>query len=77
MKYFTEEYLINNNLPDGVPVELIVPNHYVRRKADAKKTYRLVGWDPSERKYELWDTDDISRSLYVKKGTKLFLKFDY
>ena len=49
----------------------------VRRKKDAKKTYRVDGYCRYERKYLLADEDDISREIAVKKGTLLYAGFIY
>lgn len=50
---------------------------YVRRKPDAKTTYKVVGYDKAERRWQLDDVSDISRCIYVKPGTKLYAGFTY
>jgi hypothetical protein len=59
------------------PVEKIKKGEFVRRKADSKKTYRLAGYCRTNRAYQLDDEDDISRAIYVKKGTPLYFGFFY
>lgn len=60
-----------------VPVESIKKGEYVRRKADANKTYVRGSYDPSTKRYSLEDADDMNREVWVKKGTKLFVGFTY
>lgn len=49
----------------------------VKRKPDAKKVYLVVGYCRISRAYQLDDYGDISRSIYVRKGTVLFTGFTY
>lgn len=60
-----------------VAVESIKRGEFVRRSADAKKTYQRGAFDPSTRRYSLTDCDDVNREVFVKKGTKLFVGFSY
>ena len=55
----------------------IKKGEFVRRKATSKKTYTRGTYCRYERKYELHDEDDISRSIYIKGTTKLYIDFDY
>jgi DnaJ-class molecular chaperone len=41
------------------------------------KVFKLAGYDRSERKWQLDDCDDISRCVYVKRGTMLHAGFSY
>lgn len=50
---------------------------FFRRKADARKVYRKGDYDRAERKFECDDTDDISRSIYLKGDTRVYVGFDY
>lgn len=59
-----------------MPVEKIKKGEFVKRKPDAKKTYTRGDYD-REYGYQLDDYDDISRCIYVKKGTKLAVGFDF
>lgn len=77
MQKITEQYLINNSLPDGVMVQDIKKMEFVKRKPDSKQVYTLQGYDRAEKKYCLQSEHDIGKQIYVKKGTLLFLKFDY
>ena len=64
-------------IEDFYPVERLMKGEVVRRKKDAKKTYRVDGYCRYERKYLLADEDDISREIAVKKGTLLYAGFIY
>lgn len=62
---------------ESKPVEALPLGEYVRRKADSSKVYKRGAYDRSSGSYELEDCSDVSRSIYVKKGTVLFFGFDY
>lgn len=53
------------------------PGEYIRRKADAKKTYRRGAYDASSRTYTLLDCDDICRSIQLKGNALVFVGFTY
>ena len=57
-----------------VKIENVKKGDFVRRKADAKTTYTAGGYC---RRYILDDWADISRSVYIKKGTEVFVGFDF
>jgi hypothetical protein len=58
------------------PVETL-KGEFVKRKSDARKVYRVVGYCRINRKYQLDDCDDISRAIFVKRGTPVFAGFTY
>jgi hypothetical protein len=57
-------------------VENIKREELVKRSPIAKKLYLRGEYCKVNKKYELNDYDDISRTIYVKKGTNLFLTWD-
>lgn len=59
------------------PVESVPQGEYVRRKAEASKTYQRGEYDRISRRYELVDVDDMNRVIYVKRGTALWVGFTY
>jgi hypothetical protein len=72
--------LVRDHYAAGVysaPVQDLPVGEYVRRKADSSKVYKRGAYDRSTRTYELEDCSDISRSIYVKRGTVLFYGFTY
>lgn len=58
------------------PVETL-KGEYVKRKPDATKVYMVAGYDRSMKRWQLDDASDISRCIYVRKGTVLFAGFTY
>lgn len=58
-------------------VETIKRGEFVRRKADAVKTYQRGEYDKSSKTYSLVDCDDMNREVFVKRGTVLFVGFTY
>lgn len=56
-------------------IENVKKGDFVRRKADAKTTFMAGGYCRFERRYILDDWNDISRCIYVKKGTEVFIDF--
>ena len=50
---------------------------FIRRKADAKKTFTKGDYLRSEKRFECNDWDDISRAVYLKGTTKVFIGFTF
>ena len=50
---------------------------FFKRKADARKVYRKGDYDRAERKFAGMDEDDISRTIYLKGSTMVYVGFDY
>lgn len=59
------------------PVQELPLGEYVKRKADSVKVYKRGPYDRSTGTYQLDDCSDISRAIYVKRGTILFFGFTY
>ena len=57
-------------------VQDIKKGEFVRRKQDANQTYTREDYDRTYG-YQLDDYDDISRCIYVKKNTLLWVDFLY
>jgi hypothetical protein len=60
-----------------ISIENVKHGEFVRRKENSVKTYQRVEYDRELKKYCLNDQDDISRCIYIKKGTKVFVGFTY
>jgi hypothetical protein len=43
----------------------VTKGDFVKRKADSKKVYKLVGWCRFNKKYELQDVEDIPAVVYT------------
>jgi len=50
---------------------------FVKRKPDAKGVYTRGEFDRSTKRYELNDEMDISRAVYLKGETIVYIGFDY
>ena len=57
-------------------VETLTRGEYVR-KPGKTKVYKVAGYCRLNKAYQLDDELDISRCIYVKKGTKLEAGFTY
>jgi|8_EtaG_2_1085327.scaffolds.fasta_scaffold169705_2 hypothetical protein len=60
-----------------ISIENVKHGEFVRRKENSVKTYQRAEYDRELKKYCLNDQDDISRCIYIKKGTKVFVGFTY
>jgi hypothetical protein len=69
--------LIAGYSPESKPVQDLPLGEYVKRKADSVKVYKRGPYDRSSGTYQLDDVSDISRAVYVKRGTILFFGFTY
>ncbi|UOL48592.1 hypothetical protein QGX12_gp052 [Pseudomonas phage Kremar] len=58
-------------------VESIKKGEFVKRKENAKGVFVRGDYDQSSKRYSLVDTEDHCREVWVKKGTMLFVGFDY
>lgn len=70
---------IGNDDPEEkmVPVENVRKGTFVRRTTTAKKTYQADGYCKLNRKYMFSDYEDSSREIGLKKGTMVFVGFEY
>ena len=74
--YSYSKVLIDNDATTQVPVEKIKNGEYVRIQLNGK-TYTKQKFDRENKKYELQGQDDIGNFKYVKKGTLLWVGFEY
>ena len=58
-------------------VETIKQGELVKRTETASKVYIRGSYDQASKRYSLTDADDISREVFVKKGTALLIGFTY
>ena len=61
----------------SVAIEDVKIGDFFKRKADAKKVYRRAAYCKFAKRYIGDDWDDISRNCEVKKGTMVFIGFDF
>lgn len=50
---------------------------FVRRKPDARTTYKRGEYDRSTKRYELIDCDDINRAVYLRGDALVYVGFTY
>jgi hypothetical protein len=68
---------LKGNKMNAIFLRSVTKGDFVKRKADSKKVYQLVGWCRFNKKYQLQDVEDISHCLYLKGMTQVFIGFDY
>jgi hypothetical protein len=59
------------------PLSNVQRGVYVKRKLGAAKVYQRGAYDPGTRRYELIDCDDISRSIWLRGSTVVWVGFTY
>jgi hypothetical protein len=65
------------NAPGLYPISSLKKGEFFKRKPDARKVYVKGDYDRSERTYTGMDTEDISRAIYLKGTTRVYVGFDY
>lgn len=63
--------------PRCVELRRVPAGEYFRRKADSRKTYIRRSYIRGEKVFECDDDSDISRSIYLKGSTMVFVGFTY
>ena len=61
----------------NITLKNVKPGDFVKRKADSKAVYIKGAYDKTTKSFELTDTDDINRSVYVKSDKIVFIGFTY
>ncbi len=61
----------------AVTLRNVKPGEFVRRKADAKKTYVKGAYDKASKAFSLTDFDDINREIFVKASATVYVGFDF
>jgi len=62
---------------EQVAIENVKIGDFFKRKADAKKTYKRAAYCKFAKRYIGDDWDDISRCVEIKRGTLVFIGFDF
>ena len=60
-----------------IKIENAKKGDFIRRKPDAKTPFTAGGYCRFEKRYLLDDWHDISRCIYLKKGTEVYVGFDF
>ena len=60
-----------------ITLKNVKPGDFVKRKADSKAVYVKGAYDRTTKSFELTDTDDISRVIYIKADKPVYVGFTY
>lgn len=60
-----------------VAIQHVTKGDYVKRKTDSKAVYIKGEYDRSSKAYEMHDTDDINRTIYIKADKVVVIGFTY
>lgn len=61
----------------NITLKSVKPGDFVKRKSDSKAVYIKGAYDRTTKSFELIDTDDINRVVYVKSDKIVFIGFTY
>jgi len=59
------------------PIETIKSGEFVQKKAGAKKVFEVVGYCRMNKRYMATDCDNFCSEVGFKKGTLVYVGFDY
>ena len=60
-----------------IAIQHVTKGDYVKRKTDSKAVYIKGDYDRSAKAYEMRDTDDINRVIYIKRDKLVAVGFTY
>ena len=61
-----------------VKIETIkTKREFIRRKADSKTTFITGGYCRFNKAYEITDWNNINKTMYLKKGTIVYIDFEF
>jgi hypothetical protein len=61
----------------NIMLKNVKPGDFVKRKADANTVYIKGAYDRTTKSFELIDTDDINRVVYIKATKPVYIGFTY
>jgi hypothetical protein len=61
----------------NVSIETLAKDEFFKRKETSKKVYLTKGYCRINKAYEAVNWDDISDSIYLKKGKQVFTNFEF
>ena len=61
----------------AIKIKDLPAGEFFKRKPDAQKVYTRDEYDRSEKRYVCGDWSDISRALYLKGETIVYIGFDF
>ena len=61
----------------NITLKSVKPGDYVKRKADSKAVYIKGDYDRTTKSFELQDTEDMNRFVYIKADKPVYVGFTY
>ena len=61
----------------NITLKSVKPGDFVKRKADSKAVYIKGAYDRTTKSFELIDTDDINKVVYIKADKLVYVGFTY
>jgi len=61
----------------SIIIKNVKSGDFVKRKADSKAVYIKGAYDRTTKSFELTDTDDINRVIYIKADKPVYVGFTY
>jgi hypothetical protein len=61
----------------NITLKNVKPGDYVKRKSDSKAVYIKGAYDRTTKSFELIDTDDINKVVYIKASKLVYVGFTY
>ncbi len=61
----------------SITIKNVKPGTYVKRKADSKAVYIKGDYDRTTKSFELQDTEDMNRFVYIKADKPVYVGFTY
>jgi len=60
-----------------ITLKNVKPGDFVKRKADSKAVYIKGAYDRTTKSFELQDTEDMNRFVYIKASKLVYVGFTY
>lgn len=60
-----------------IEIEKVKKGDIFKRKEDSKKVYVKGDYSREKKRYECYDFDDINSFIYLKKGKKVVVNFEF
>ncbi len=61
----------------NITIKNVKPGDFVKRKADSKAVYIKGAYDRTTKSFELQDTEDMNRFVYIKADKLVYVGFTY
>jgi hypothetical protein len=61
----------------AVKIEECKKGEYIKRKPEAKTVFKREHYDAATKSYCLSDCDDMNREIFLKRGTIVYIDFEY